>query len=336
MKNMNPLHHPYPKIGQFRDTIRFVKDRCEEQGVSAPILEYTARVKAHGTNAGVVIKSDGSFYFQSRNRVITPTDDNEGFASWANQNIDNLRKYASKSRTVVIYGEWCGGNIQSGVAINKLPKMFVVFEIMTIEDYGDNEIIRRHGNNLVTLNDPSISLYPVSLFGGERVTVDFARPELSTDRIIVLTNAAEAECPIAKYFGVSGTGEGLVFGLERIDGLPEYSFKSKGEKHSKSPVKTIGAVDLVEIAKIKDFAQFLLNGDGRQDRYEQAVAVLRSDGNPMNSAKEIPLLIQWIRADVAAENINDIDQSGLDPGKIWKELINHCKERYRKEINTSF
>jgi hypothetical protein len=42
--------------------------------------------KIDGTNACIVIDEEGNFGCQSRNKLITPDDDNMSFARWAYQN----------------------------------------------------------------------------------------------------------------------------------------------------------------------------------------------------------------------------------------------------------
>jgi hypothetical protein len=67
-----------------------------------------------------------------------------------------------------------------------------------------------------------------------------------------MTNEVENECPVAKQFGVSGIGEGIVFSHMTPDGVV-YRFKSKGEKHSKGPkIKKLKTVDDEKENKIID------------------------------------------------------------------------------------
>jgi len=48
--------------------------------------------KLDGTNACIIITEDGDFACQSRSRLITPEDDNYGFAAWAYENKNELLK----------------------------------------------------------------------------------------------------------------------------------------------------------------------------------------------------------------------------------------------------
>ena len=46
----------------------------------------TVTEKIDGTNACVIVTADGEVLAQSRSRIITPTDDNYGFARWVKEN----------------------------------------------------------------------------------------------------------------------------------------------------------------------------------------------------------------------------------------------------------
>lgn len=63
--------------------------------------------KLDGTNACVVIDEDGSIGAQSRNRLITPLDDNYGFAKWVRANEADLKKMGPGHH----FGEWWGQGI---------------------------------------------------------------------------------------------------------------------------------------------------------------------------------------------------------------------------------
>lgn len=64
--------------------------------------------KIDGTNAQVLIAEDGSMRFGSRTRWITVDDDNYGFARWATENAEELRKLGPGRH----FGEWWGAGIQ--------------------------------------------------------------------------------------------------------------------------------------------------------------------------------------------------------------------------------
>lgn len=84
--------------------------------------------KIDGTNAAINIRQDddGEMFVtaQSRNRVITPEDDNFGFARWVWDNLDPLTTILGPG---VHFGEWWGSGIQRGYGLAKGEKRFSLF-----------------------------------------------------------------------------------------------------------------------------------------------------------------------------------------------------------------
>lgn len=71
--------------------------------------------KIDGTNAQVVVGEDGSVRAGSRNRWITPEDDNFGFARWVAEHADGLRELGPGQH----FGEWWGLGIQRGYHLSE-------------------------------------------------------------------------------------------------------------------------------------------------------------------------------------------------------------------------
>lgn len=79
--------------------------------------------KIDGTNAVVYIGEDGEFLTGSRNRWITPDDDNFGFARWAYERKDELLALGPGRH----YGEWWGAGIQRRYGLP--DKRFSLFNV---------------------------------------------------------------------------------------------------------------------------------------------------------------------------------------------------------------
>jgi hypothetical protein len=82
---------------------------------------YTITEKIDGTNACVIITEDGQIGAQSRSRLISPGDDNFGFAAWVQDNKQELLKLGPGHH----YGEWWGAGIQRGYGLDH--KRFSLF-----------------------------------------------------------------------------------------------------------------------------------------------------------------------------------------------------------------
>lgn len=70
--------------------------------------------KIDGTNAAVQVDELGAVTAQSRRRIITPDDDNFGFARWAAEHAGVL---ADTLGPGVHFGEWWGSGIQRGYGL---------------------------------------------------------------------------------------------------------------------------------------------------------------------------------------------------------------------------
>ncbi len=79
--------------------------------------------KIDGTNAQIAFADDGTMHIGSRNRWITPDNDNFGFARWCAENEQELRKLGPGRH----FGEWWGSGIQR--RYNVPDKRFSLFNV---------------------------------------------------------------------------------------------------------------------------------------------------------------------------------------------------------------
>jgi len=77
--------------------------------------------KIDGTNGVICITEDGEFLVGSRNKWITPENDNYGFAKWCYENKEELLKLGVGWHC----GEWWGKGIQRGY--NQTENHFSLF-----------------------------------------------------------------------------------------------------------------------------------------------------------------------------------------------------------------
>ncbi len=77
--------------------------------------ECVVTEKIDGTNAQVIITEDGEIAAASRTRIITPENDNYGFAKWVQDNKDELLKLGPGRH----FGEWWGSGIQRNYGADK-------------------------------------------------------------------------------------------------------------------------------------------------------------------------------------------------------------------------
>lgn len=79
--------------------------------------------KLDGTNASITIDLDGQIRAGSRNRYITPKDDNFGFARWVEEHAEELQLLGPGQH----FGEWWGRGIQRGYGLAE--KRFSLFNV---------------------------------------------------------------------------------------------------------------------------------------------------------------------------------------------------------------
>jgi hypothetical protein len=85
--------------------------------------------KIDGTNAQITITPDDRVLVGSRSRLITPEDDNFGFAKWVKANEEELRVGLGYGTH---YGEWYGRGIQRGYGL--ADKRFALFNVSRWSD----------------------------------------------------------------------------------------------------------------------------------------------------------------------------------------------------------
>ena len=81
--------------------------------------------KIDGTNACIRITEDGQFLTGSRSRWITPSDDNYGFAKWAEENKADLMGLGIGTH----FGEWWGSGCQRGYGLHNGEKRWSLFNV---------------------------------------------------------------------------------------------------------------------------------------------------------------------------------------------------------------
>ena len=234
--------------------------------IPKPILTFIGTCKLHGTNMGISFNNIDGLWFQSRTGVITPQNDNAGAAFSGEVNREAWLKLLNQvkeendidldNNSITIYGEWVGKSIQKGVGISNLEKSAFIFGVKISPNKNEDleKQVPSYWVNSTNLRSPENRIYNIVDYGEYPIEIDFNVPQLAQNKIIDLTLQVEKECPIAKAFGFPNTiGEGLVFSCEYKG--TQYLFKSKGNLHSKSSVKTLKPVDDERINKIIELSQ---------------------------------------------------------------------------------
>lgn len=295
-------HYTFPKIRQYHQVLRDIKLQMSYIGKDEndeaiykepdtwPIIKFVGRIKLHGTNAAIVFSSDGSFYCQSRENIINEIQDNAGFAHWVNKDgkviWNEIRTYFKDNiKHIILFGEWCGGSIQKGVAINQLSKRFVVFGMKAVFEDDTTEWLDSSG-----IQNHSIDVYNIDDYRKYEIDIDLNRPDKAIEQMTQWTTEIGNECPFAKEFGVSGVGEGIVWRMENVRGYST-SFKTKDEKHTISKIKKLPTVDVQKLDSIQEAVDTHCHEDRLQQIYDKIV-LSEADKVPQKIGDFVRLVIE--------------------------------------------
>jgi len=325
----------FPKIGQYPQVVREVQMMSAYTGkddlgnatydstLPKPILEFKGLVKLHGTNAGVGGNAEDPIWVQSRSNVITVGSDNAGFAAYVMgheevfldliaQVRDTEGDNITEDDSVLIFGEWAGGNIQKGVAITGIEKSFFIFDVKIVPYDGSESYYVEFDY----LKDVDNRIYNISDYLSYHITIDFNRPDLAQEEMAKITDAVEKLCPVGKAFDKEGIGEGVVWSTT-YNGS-KLRFKVKGEKHAgASKVKTLKPVDSERISRIHDLVNTIVTGGRLEQMFNLACDTING-GLP--ERKFLGDYIRMVIKDTMEEDIVAITEAGFEPKEINKYI----------------
>jgi hypothetical protein len=312
----------FPSIEQFRHVVKEVERIVKNNDFPIlPTLTFKGTVKIHGTNAAVCKNGvTNEIWVQSRERILAEgKEDNAGFCAFVNANKDHFEALFAKvenpqNETICIFGEWAGGNIQKGVAVCQLPKTFYIFAVKVGEDPRQG---LRLGNPDHWLQDfshvKSDLVKNINDFKTFSIDIDFSNPQASQNTLVELTEAVEKECPVGKTLGVSGIGEGIVWVTNWMD--HHLSFKTKGQLHSASKVKTLASVDTERLENLAELVEAFVT----EARVSQAVEKVCGIHETFDS-KKTGEVIKWVQADILKEESDTITNNGFSSQEVFRAL----------------
>lgn len=340
----------FPSIEQFRTVVSNINrhynyvgsdengDAIYDPSMPKPKITFKGTVKLHGTNAAVSYNTKGDLWYQSRENIITPEKDNAGFAFFAESNrdvfLDLMLEIAENENinrnenTITIYGEWCGGNIQKGVGITNLPKSFFIFGVKITPHTETEEELKANPAYWVDytyLESTDNKIYNINNFTTYTIDIDFNMPQLVQNQLSEMTIDVENECPVAKSFGFSGVGEGIVWSTE-VNGIV-HRFKVKGEKHSSSKVKTLAAVDVEKLESIQKFVDYAVT----ESRFNQALENVFPNQEPIDT-KKLGDVIRWVVNDIIKEEMDTMVENGIEPKEVNKYISTKARDMFFKLV----
>ena len=327
-----------PSIDQFRGVVANVNRThtfvgLDDQGeaiydhsIPKPTLKFTGTIKLHGTCASACFNETDGIWAQSKDNIITPQKDNAGFAFFVESKKEAFKgifekikeKYGidTKENTISIFGEWCGPSIQKGVSISQMPEKTMFIFGIKISNNFDAEVAS-YWANCNEFNDNDNRIFNIHDFKTYEIDIDFNTPQLSQNKIIEYTIEVENQCPVGMHFGIDGIGEGIVFSAMNPDGRSRLIFKSKGEKHSNSKVRTLKHVDNEKINKIIDVAEKVTPA-WRLEQMMTETFDLNNGG--VIERNKLGEYIKRVIADVIKEDMDILVENGLEIKDLGKYI----------------
>lgn len=329
---MSVNHLSFPKIGSLKDCAKYIKNFGDQ--FESKIIPYKGTVKTHGTNASVRILENGNVICQSRNRILSLGSDNMNFAFFAlsqcgesywqemaeKVRLTDSALSSSGSKDITIFGEWCGSGIQSGVAVSYLPKMFIVFAVMI----GDETNFAWSDESVQLFLSEEKRIFNTSLFQEFNITIDFNDYSQFFGTLKGVVDSVEKECPVGKYFGVSGIGEGVVWRPVNSSLPSEIWFKTKGEEHKDTKFSSVKE-EMSEDTKvgIERFIE-ITTTDHRLQKGLDFMKEMNLEISKQNTGK----FIKWALEDILKEESNLLVESGISPGDVKSGLSNRIRDWY--------
>lgn len=341
----------YPSTGQFRNAIRHAKQRLSFDGLDSegnpmyapgpyPKMVYGGTVKIHGTNGSFFkLHPDVSVIYQSKERVLSLESDNHGFYAKYQPKEQVINGIFAEIETYLtgagldagdiypirISGEYAGEGIQRGVAVGEVPRFFAIFGIAFGPEQNWLPEVDGFGNDLEDHRIFNI----VDLAGMDLVDLDVENPQELQNKLVERTLAVEKECPVGKYFGISGVGEGMVWKPLQAEyaGDTGLWFKVKGEKHSTTKVKTLAEIDPVKLANIAEFVEYALT----EARLDQGLSECFPDGKL--DIRRTGDLLRWVNRDIHKEESDVLEKSGLTMKDISNAVGLETRAWFFEQIN---
>ena len=333
-------HINYSSIEQFKNLLKNLKKLRD----IPTQMKFKGTIKLHGTNASVCYDEFNGLWVQSRNSVITPEEDNQGFADFVRKNknefvklidiLKNINNIDTKLYTITLYGEWCGKNIQKGVALTQIDKCFVIFDAKMSKISTPSEDIKTEDMktedmktdlwlevDLKELSSEKNRIFNIYSYDTYEVTVDLDNLDKTQKQLTEFTNAVENRCPFSYYHGSDGVGEGIVWKYSYEKGK-RWTFKTKGILHAVTKEKVIVPIDIEKVKSVQDFVDKVCT----PNRFEQALDSLyvSDPSSPLHG--KIPdkthsiHVIKWIEKDVIKEETDTLDKSGLSHNDVISKL----------------
>lgn len=335
-------------LNQFHEVMRAINYRKYSEWLSTQgnKLTYYGKIKLHGTNASVTITPDGKVIAGKRSSFIPEGGiggDNAGFGAWVKANeagFKALREGYSDNVTLVVYGEWCGPGIQSGVACSMTERK--VFYVFSVDVYSHEMHSRHYEPMAIEMEHPGLDAIDdvVILPFHCKIELDFSDAASMTETLSNLNKEVEAigerDPFMFDNFEIDGAGEGLVFypvvnedgwsydNAEQLELFSALNFKAKSEGHRVNKTRNAVAANPEKIATQKNFAEMFCTEQRFQQAFDEAVGRERD-------MKRTGEFIKWVCVDVMKESTTERENLDIEWKALAGAVSGRAAEWYKKQ-----
>lgn len=323
----------FPHIEGFSQINKEIKKFNQNQPL--PTIDFIGTVKAHGTNGSVILRPDNTLQYQSRNNILVDGMDNCGFKQFMMERdliklFDIIKQsITDENVSIGIYGEFCGKGVQKHVAISQVDKFFIIFGICIIKNDEKNSEKNEWCamKDFDTVKNHSERIYNVYDFPTYNITIDFNNSIDALNEMTNLTNIVANECPIGKFFNITGMGEGIVWS-KASEYVHDIMFKTKSEKF----------MPTVHTPKDKsntnnDTLNTFIESTVSEVRLNQGIEFINETQSP--SIELIGKFIKWVVEDILREEKDLIDELKLKTSEIKKDIGPKARSWYIKYLDTN-
>ena len=261
--------------------------------------------KIDGTNASVWLE-DGQMRFGSRNRELTPDDDNQGFATWASQQqplLDLLNSLPEGSR---VYGEWLVPHSLKTYREDAWRR-FYIFDVLL----SGGEFM--HFNEYEPLCKSAGVDYIPCITKSRNPSYEIILKSAESNKFMLQDNCGIGEGVVVKQYGYKNR-----FGRTTWAKLITNQFK---DKH----IKEMGGVEI----NVTMIEETIANEFVSEHLVEKVVAKIRNDEG-MFSAMHIPRLLETTFHDLVTEELWQALKTHKFPKVDFKTLKQFTIVRVKK------
>lgn len=304
-------------------------------------INLIGTVKLHGAHSDLIISQYNTLTIQSRNQASLSRDNdvNSMFATLTpvTSNIVALKRRIlarfmelNSKETVkanfplLIAGEWVGPGVQKKVALNQLKrKMFVILSININGHWQPDQ-------DYANIEDEAAGIVHVGRGGFFHEVLDVTDLPSSQERMALLTEQVEKECPFTKTFGISGIGEGIVWKAAHPLGKdPRFWLKVKGPEHRVTKTDQLAAVKESQDA-VERAAEFAVAAT-TENRLEQGLSYFAEMQIPQD-LQHIHDFKDWVINDVMKEEKPRAEERKVDMKILKKRVGWIALEWYKKRV----